>query len=228
MNRKKVIQTLMKQKNFSKYLEIGVFTGHIFFWIKSKFKIAVDPDFKFNQFKKSAKLLLNPFNFFNQYFEKPSDDFFKENAPEIFSDTKLEIALIDGMHEYLFALRDIENALNYLSENGVIILHDCNPQKKENAVSFAEWKARDFKNTWNGDVWRAVLHLRSLRKDINVFTLDCDHGLGVVTFGKPENPLNYTAVEIEKFTFEDFDANRLSWLNLKPADYFYEYFKLQK
>lgn len=226
MNRKKVIHILMKQKNLSKYLEIGVFTGHIFFWIKSKFKIAVDPDFKFNQFKKSAKLLLNPFNFFNQYFEKPSDDFFKENAPEIFSDTKLEIALIDGMHEYLFALRDIENALNYLSENGVIILHDCNPQKKENAVSFREWKARDFKNTWNGDVWRAVLHLRSLRKDINVFTLDCDHGLGVVTFGKPENPLNYTAEEIEKFTFEDFDANRLSWLNLKPADYFYEYFQL--
>jgi hypothetical protein len=228
MNRKKVIQTLMKQKNFSKYLEIGVFTGHIFFWIKSKFKIAVDPDFKFNQFKKSAKLLLNPFNFFNQYFGKPSDDFFKENAPKIFSDTKLEIALIDGMHEYLFALRDIENTLHYLSENGVIILHDCNPQKKENAVSFAEWKAKDFKNTWNGDVWRAVLHLRSLRKDINVFTLDCDHGLGVVTFDKPENPLNYTAVEIEKFTFEDFDANRLSWLNLKPADYFYEYFQLQK
>lgn len=218
----------MKQKKLSKYLEIGVFTGHIFFWIKSKFKIAVDPDFKFNQFKKSAKLLLNPFNFFNQYFEKPSDDFFKENAPKIFSDTKLEIALIDGMHEYLFALRDIENTLHYLSENGVIILHDCNPQKKENAVSFAEWKAKDFKNTWNGDVWRAVLHLRSLRKDINVFTLDCDHGLGVVTFGKPENPLNYTAVEIEKFTFEDFDANRLSWLNLKPADYFYEYFQLQK
>jgi hypothetical protein len=228
MNRKKVIQTLMKQKNLSKYLEIGVFSGHIFFWIKSKFKIAVDPYFKFNQFKKSAKLLLNPFNFFNQYFEKPSDDFFKENAPQIFSDTKLEIALIDGMHEYLFALRDVENALRYLSANGVIILHDCNPRKKENAVSFAEWEARDFKGTWNGDVWRAVLHLRSLRKDINVFTLDCDHGLGVVTFGEPENPLNYAAKEIEKFTFEDFKANRSSWLNLKPADYFYEYFQVSQ
>jgi hypothetical protein len=228
MNRKKVIQTLMKQKNLSKYLEIGVFSGHIFFWIKSKFKIGVDPDFKFNQFKKSAKLLLNPFNFFNQYFEKPSDDFFRENAPQIFADTKLEIALIDGMHEYLFALRDVENALRYLSANGVIILHDCNPFKKENAVSFAEWEARDFKGTWNGDVWRAVLHLRSLRKDINVFTLDCDHGLGVVTFGEPENPLNYTAEEIEKFTFEDFEANRLSWLNLKPADYFYKYFQVSQ
>lgn len=228
MNRKKIIQTLMKQKKLSKYLEIGVFSGHIFFWIKSKFKIGVDPDFKFNQFKKSAKLLLNPFNFFNQYFEKTSDDFFKENAPEIFSGAKLEIALIDGMHEYWFALRDVENTLQYLSENGVIILHDCNPQKKQNAVSFAEWEARHFKGTWNGDVWRVVLHLRSLRKDINVFTLDCDHGLGVITFGQPENPLNYTPEEIAKFTFEDFDANRLSWLNLKPAEYFYEYFQLAR
>ena len=74
------------------------------------------------------------------------------------------------MHEYSYALRDVENTLKYLSENGVIILHDCNPQKKEDAVSFEEWKARDFKNTWNGDVWRTVLHLRSLRNDINIFT----------------------------------------------------------
>jgi hypothetical protein len=56
MNRKKVIQTLMKEKKLSRYLEIGVFTGHIFFMIKSRFKIAVDPCFQFNPLKKSGKL----------------------------------------------------------------------------------------------------------------------------------------------------------------------------
>jgi len=228
MDREKVILTLMKQKQLSNYLEIGVFNGHIFFRVKSTFKIAVDPDFRFDLLRKTGKLFLNPYNWFNKYFKKTSDDFFVEDAPELLSDRKLEIALIDGMHEYAYALRDVENCLNYLEDHGVIVLHDCNPRVKADAVSFDEWKQRNFTGTWNGDVWRTLLHLRSLRDDINVFTLDCDHGLGVITFGKPENRLHYTLDEIEKFTFEDFDANRASWINLKPADYFYEYFQLEK
>lgn len=228
MDREKVILTLMKQKKLSNYLEIGVFNGHIFFRVKSTFKIAVDPEFRFDTLRKAGKLFLNPYNLFNKYFKKPSDDFFTEDAPELLADRKLEIALIDGMHEYAYALRDVENCLTYLTDHGVIVLHDCNPKVKEDSVFFEEWKARNFTGTWNGDVWRTLLHLRSLRDDINVFTLDCDHGLGVVTFGKPENPLNFTLEEIEKFTFEDFDANRSSWINLKPADYFYEYFQLSK
>jgi hypothetical protein len=228
MDREKVILTLMKQKHLSNYLEIGVFNGHIFFRVKSTFKIAVDPDFRFDLLRKTGKLFLNPYNWFNKYLKKTSDDFFVEDAPALLSDRKLEIALIDGMHEYAYALRDVENCLNYLQDHGVIVLHDCNPQVKADSVSFEEWQQRNFTGTWNGDVWRTLLHLRSLRDDINVFTLDCDHGLGVITFGKPENRLHYTLEEIEKFTFEDFDANRASWINLKPADYFYEYFQLEK
>lgn len=228
MNREKVILTLMKQKQLCNYLEIGVFNGHIFFRVKSTFKIAVDPHFKFDTLRKAGKLFLNPYNIFNKYFEKTSEDFFNEDASDILSGKKIEIALIDGMHEYSYALTDVENTLKYLSKNGVMVLHDCNPQIKADAVSFDEWKARDFKDTWNGDVWRTLLHLQSLRNDINVFTLDGDHGLGIITWGQPENKLNYTLQQIEQFTFEDFDANRKSWINLKPADYFYEYFQLKK
>ena len=71
------------------------------------------------------------------------------------------------------------------------------------------------------------MHLRSLRDDINVFTLDCDHGLGIITKGKPENKLNFSLQEIVQFDYEDFNANRKEWINLKPADYFYNYFNLQ-
>jgi len=228
MNRGKVVFTIMKQKKLSNYLEIGVLNGHIFFKVQSRFKIAVDPEFRFDALRKMGKLLVNPYNIFNKYFKKTSDDFFKEDAPEILSDKKLDIALIDGMHEYSFALNDVENSLKYLSENGVIIMHDCNPQKKADAASFEEWKARNFTKTWNGDVWRTVLHLRSFRDDINIFTLDCDHGLGIITWGKPDNKLNYTLQQIKQFTFEDFDQNRESWINLKPAEYFFDYFNLAK
>jgi Methyltransferase domain len=227
MNRLHILQTLMREKNLNHYLEIGVFNAHIFFRIKSNFKTAVDPEFQFDWLRKAGKSILNPTNFFAHYFEKTSDDFFQQDAPELFRKKKIEISLIDGMHEYEFALRDIENTLFYSSENVVIVVHDCNPKAPEAEVPFADWKARNFTGTWNGDVWKAILHLRSLRHDVNAFVLDTDHGLGIITRQKPENRLSYTKEQIGKFRYEDFEANRNSWLNLKRADYFYEYFGLK-
>jgi hypothetical protein len=218
----------MEQKKLKNYLEIGVFNGHIFFRIKSPFKVAVDPDFRFDGLRKLGKTILNPSNLSNQYFEKTSDAFFAEDAKRVFAGKKLEISLIDGMHEYAYALRDIENTLGYMGENGVIVVHDCNPLTKAAACSFAEWGARNYTDTWNGDVWKAIMYLRSVRKDVNAFVLDCDHGLGIVTYGKPEKMLPYTPEQIAGFTYEDFDKNRKEWVNLKPADYFYDYFGLTK
>jgi hypothetical protein len=218
-----VVQHLMKKRRLNNYLEIGVFNGHIFFRIKSNFKIAVDPDFAFDNARKFGKILLNPYNLYNRYFSKASDDFFKEDAQKSFSSKKIEIALIDGMHEYDFAWRDVQNTLRYLDDNGVIVLHDCNPQSAEAACSFEEWKARDFEGTWNGDVWKVILYLRSLQNDLNAFVLDCDHGLGIVTKGKNKNILPYSQEDIQNFTYNDFAANRKEWLNLKPAEYFYDF-----
>lgn len=222
------MQALHSQKKLKNYLEIGVFNGHIFFRMASNFKVAVDPEFQFDALRKIGKTILNPYNIFNQYFEKTSDAFFQEDAPRVFANKKVELSLIDGMHEYDFALRDIENTLRYLDKNGVIVIHDCNPLTKDAACSFAEWKARNFTGTWNGDVWKAILHLRSLRSDLNAFVLDCDHGLGVVTYGAPERKLSFTPDQIKQFTYEDFNKNRAEWLNLKPADYFYKHFGLNR
>ena len=224
MNRLKVISTLMKQKSLKNYLEIGVHNGHILFRIKSNFKIAIDPKFTFDTARKIGKTIINPFNICNQYFEKTSDDFFANDAQKTIGTKKIEISLIDGMHQYDYALRDIENTLKYLSDNGVIVIHDCNPQTKAASGTWDEWQSRNEEGFWNGDVWKAIVHLRSTRKDINVFVLDCDHGLGIVTKTKPENDLAFTPQEIEKMQYEDLDANRKQYLNLKPTDYFFEYF----
>jgi hypothetical protein len=226
MNRLTLIRTLMEQKGLSNYLEIGVFNGHVFFRVKSTFKIAVDPEFVFDTSRKIGKIIVNPYNLFNKYFSKTSDDFFAEDAPLLFAQKKVQIALVDGMHEYSFALRDVENTLQYLSDDGVIIMHDCNPQTKEEAGTFQEWKALG-KGQWNGDVWKTILYLSSCRNDINVFVLDCDQGLGIITKGKPENKLNYSLEDINSFNYKDFDANRRQWINLKPTGYFYDYFKLK-
>lgn len=227
MDREIVIRELMRARKLSNYLEIGVFNGHIFFRVKSKFKIAVDPFFRFSNFRKFIKTVINPYNLYNQYFEKPSDDFFAQDAERVIGNRKIEISLIDGMHEYAFALRDAENVISRLSQHGVIVMHDCNPLTREANVSFAEWEARNFTGTWNGDVWKAIMHLRT-RNDINVFVLDCDHGLGIITRTKPESVLPFTPTQIASFTYDDLDKNRKYWINLKPVEYFYEYFGLDK
>lgn len=202
MDRLFIVQTLMKQKKLNNYLEIGVFNGHIFFKVKSNFKIAVDPEFRFDFARKLGKTIINPCNLFNNYIEKTSDDFFAKDAKHLLAKKKIDVALIDGMHEYAFALRDVENTLQYMSDDAVIVMHDCNPLTKEAALSFAEWKARDFEGVWNGDVWKAIVHLRSLRNDINVFVLDCDFGLGIITKTKPENVLKFSEEEINNFSYE--------------------------
>ncbi|GAB4015319.1 class I SAM-dependent methyltransferase [Spirosoma koreense] len=224
MNRLDVIQALMSQKGLRNYLEIGVENGHIFFRIKSRFKVAVDPKFIFNAGRRFGKTVLNPYNFNNQYFEKTSDDFFEQDAQRIFADTKLHVALVDGMHEYHFALRDVENTLQYLTDKGVIVMHDCNPQTADAAGHFDAWTTGE----WNGDVWRTIIHLRSQRPDLNVFVLDCDQGLGIVTRAKPESTLSFTPAQIEALTYDELVQNRQQWLNLKPADYFYDYFELSR
>ncbi len=225
MNRITVINALMKQRRLKNYLEIGVFNGHVFFRVKSKFKIAVDPEFAFDGMRKLVKTVINPYNLFNKYYQKTSDEFFANDAQNVFAEKKIQLAFIDGMHEYSFALRDVENTLRYLADNGVIVMHDCNPAKRENAISFKEWKTNG-SGDWNGDVWKTILNLRSMRDDINVFVLDNDFGLGIITKRKPENRLSFSEKEIDAFTFEDFDIHRKEWLNLKPVEYFYEYFKL--
>jgi hypothetical protein len=226
MDRLKAIKTLMKYKGYKNYLEIGVSNGHIFFRVKSSFKIAVDPSFQFGRFRIFTKTILNPWNLFNKYYRVTSDGFFLKNAESVIANRKIDLAFVDGMHEYEHALNDIENCLKYLDDNGVILVHDCNPLTKEASRSYKEFSMDNKINAlWNGDVWKAILHLRS-RKDLNVFVLDCDHGLGVITKNTPENILNYTKPEITQLSYEDFDANRVSWLNLKPATYFYDFFKI--
>ncbi len=224
MNRLDVIQALMRQKNLKNYLEIGVENGHIFFRIKSTFKIAVDPKFIFDASRRFGKAIINPYNLNNQYFEKTSDDFFAQDAQRVFSAKKLQLALVDGMHEYQFALRDVENALNYMDDDGVIIMHDCNPQTAGAAGRFEDWEVGE----WNGDVWRTIIHLRSQRPDLNVFVLDVDQGLGIVTKKTPESTVAFKPAQIENLTYDELVQNREQWLNLKPADYFYEYFGLNR
>jgi hypothetical protein len=73
---------------------------------------------------------------------------------------------------------------------------------------------------WSGDVWKAIVHLRALRRDIDAFVLDCDTGIGVVTKGQPKDLLSYTEADIRAMDYAALCLNRSWLLGLKPSEYF--------
>lgn len=226
MDRIEAIKRIIEMNKTKTYLEIGVEFGTVFSKINAERKIAVDPETKISWKRK----LMDLSNIFRaKYFNITSDEFFSRYA-DLFVKGKIDTAFVDGLHIYFQSLKDIENCLKYLSEKGIIVVHDCNPQNEASASQNREdvKKFPEARGKWNGDVWKAIVHLRSTRPDLNIFTLDCDYGLGIIKKGQPENMLDYQPEQIEKMTYKDLVDNRTRFLNLKDVNYFEEFLKSLK
>jgi hypothetical protein len=227
MNRVDVIQSIINRKKRVRYLEIGVKSGKCFLLIKAKRKYAVDPSFNISLIKKVKWKIKNPSNIFVKYYEVRSDDYF---AHENYSGG-YDVVFLDGLHAYKQTLVDVDNSLSYLNEKGVIIVHDCNPPHEAAAYTADSYEHAASSNlpgwnrAWCGDVWKTVVYLRSFRKDLNVFVLDCDFGLGIITRGEPDDTLPFSVEELNQLTYRDLEKNKKELLNLKKADFFWEFLK---
>ncbi|NOU19317.1 MAG: class I SAM-dependent methyltransferase [Bacteroidales bacterium] len=220
--RRTVIQRAIKAINVNTYLEIGVSNGENFVEIEAPFVIGIDPIEPNKQVKQS--LSENRF-----YFQLKSDEFFKNNK-NIFEKRKIDLAFIDGAHNYHQALRDVQNCLNYLRPDGLIIMHDCNPISPiiETPATVYEEACEKVKAiginpygyAWTGDVWKTILNIRSTHKDLKVITLDCDFGLGIIKKATPESCLNYSIDQIEQLTYNELEKDRVMLLNLTDPEEF--------
>ena len=222
MHRVEVIQKILDKYTNPTYLEIGVANGRSFLYIDSAKKIGVDPIKIPDKIKKVI-------NNNTTYFQMTSDEFFKS---DILKSKKIQVAFIDGLHEYKQVIRDVNNCLKYLDKQGVLILHDCNPlslvsaipaDSLDDAKKKAILKGLTWGDAWNGDVWKAIVYFRSLRRDLNISVLNCDQGLGIISRGKPENTLNYSFEEITNMNYLDLEKNKQKLLNLKDKKYFEHY-----
>lgn len=220
LDRKHVIQKLIDNRGFKSYLEIGVQNGGVFLKVRCSKKVAVDPEFGFSAWKRFRKTIVNPTNISAQFFEVTSDEFFEKNAPTVFGQNTVDLVFVDGMHEFDYVLNDVNNSLRYLSENGVIILHDCNPLTPDAAVSFQAYKDRGYTRTWNGDVWKAIPYLKKHRPDLEIFVADCDQGLGIITRkGKSGDVADVGREEFRNMSYSDLESRRKELLNLQPESY---------
>jgi hypothetical protein len=229
MKKIEVLQTIINRIKAKTYLEIGVDKGNVFFSVQAKIKYAVDPSFKFELKETIKRTVIKKLKFQEErYFEITSDDFFSNKA-SLFRRNKIDVALIDGLHTYQQTLKDVSNCLKYLNKGGVLVLHDCNPTTEAMAypaVSLEHAASLNLKGwawDWSGDVWKTIVDLRSSRNDLNIFVLNCDCGLGIVTRGNPENTLNYRKEDIEAMTYHDLEAKREELLNLRPPDFLQDF-----
>lgn len=231
MRRTDVIQNIINWRKASVYLEIGVLSGENYLEIKAKNKIGVDPILSISRKEKIKYYLKHILSNSNKFYQMTSDKFFEMDSNPL-SKHGLDVAFIDGLHTYEQTLRDVQNCLKYLNEDGVIILHDCNPPSaaaSHPANSYSHAKSLNipgWNKAWCGDVWKTIVHLRSIRNDLNIFVLDVDiYGLGIISKGVPENILEYHVESIKKLSYEDLKKNRAKILNLKDPDYLFKFFK---
>ena len=176
-----IINKIIKKKKFESYLEIGCQSDVNFSKIIIKNKIGVDPQS-------------------GGTHRMTSDDFFKQNK------STFDLIFIDGLHVYEQVLKDIENSLKVLNENGVILIHDCLPAKIWHQT------IPQTHSSWNGDVWKSIVKSRT-RIDIDTYTIEADQGLGLIL--KRENK-DLLVDKIENFK------------NLKFRDYYIHHKKFMR
>ena len=226
VNRIRAVQQALATRSNPVYLEIGVSRGQAFQRISADMKFAVDPAFRLTE---RTRELADAKGRVVQYFETTSDAFF-EDEKSLLVRHPVDVALIDGLHTYEQVLRDVENTVRHLKDDGVIFLHDCNPPFElagRRADSWDEFMAQQSGplkiGIWNGDVWKAIVELRSTRPDLLVGVLKCDQGVGFVRKGSPDSTLPYSPEQVAKLTYGDLKADRTRLLNLKPPRYLGEF-----
>ena len=106
-----------------------------------------------------------------------SDEFFQQyKAKDVFGDTPLDLAFIDGMHLFEFALRDFINLEKWCTKDSAILVHDCYPIDEPSAARVQTTSA------WTGDVWKLVVCLKEFRPDLSVSTINVPpSGLCLIT-----------------------------------------------
>jgi len=180
-SRSEIVNYLIKKNNYKSYLEIGCNKNDLFLKVIIKNKVGVDPN-------EGGTIKLT------------SDNFFKVNK-----DT-FDIIFIDGLHVYEQVKRDILNSVKILNKNGVILIHDCLPNK------IWEQNIPRMNGAWSGDVWKSIIDLRR-NKNLDIYTLIADRGIGVVLNRKNKNLL-VLDTNVKKLKFSDYYLNHNRFMNL--------------
>jgi len=151
----------------ARYLEIGVGSGQTLMLVRPEtVAVGVDPAPQLQcELPSNVRLV-----------RTTSDAFFaNDTLHDAFGGAPPDLAFIDGMHLFEFALRDFINVERIASDKTRVLVHDCYPLDERTS-------AREQSTTfWTGDVWKLIMCLRKYRPDLEVQTFACPpSGLALV------------------------------------------------
>lgn len=170
--RAQIINQLTKADD--KYLEIGVEYGECFNQVHFLNKTGVDPDPKF--IPKSGDIIkLTSDEYFDKYIIGETASIDSDDCVENIEMPRFNAIFIDGMHQVEYVLKDINNSIKVLSENGTIFIDDIlpfnyNEQLKVPIKHYYENGILKYGENWTGDVWKVIYHLiKNYREKIIYF-----------------------------------------------------------
>ncbi len=181
-----LLNFLIQKYQYKSYLEIGCNQNICFDRINVSHKIGVDP-------------------YSGGTYRITSDKYF-----ELY-DEKFDLIFIDGLHWSEQVFRDIYNSLRCLNKNGIIVLHDCNPVTEYYGF-YPRPPAYKGDKTWNGDVWKAIVHYRQ-DPNLDIVVGNFDWGCGLLR-KKPNTDLLYVRKFYTNLTYQELERNRQKWLRL--------------
>lgn len=166
------LNKLIKDNKYEYYLEIGLGSGKNFKGIDIAYKVAIDP------YQEAS-------------FKMSSDIFFIQN------DLTFDIVFVDGLHLYEQVLKDVENSIKCLNTGGIIVIHDCLPEKEINQL-----RERKTSN-WQGDVWKAIVLLRKEGYKMQLYDIET----GIVTMTGEIEKTSFAMPDVSKLNFDWYKNN---------------------
>lgn len=91
------------------------------------------------------------------------------------SGERFDLVFIDPLHTYASSLRDLVFGLQLVKDDGVVLVHDCNPPNP----TCAEPEFRP--GEWCGLTFAAYLDLVLFNRGLHYLTVDTDYGCGVIS-----------------------------------------------
>ena len=207
----KVLARVHAQVRPATYLEVGVSRGESLKLVgPDTLALGIDPEPRVG-FALSAN---------QKVFAQTSDDFFaRSDVPALLGGMPLDMAFIDGMHHFEYALRDFVNIEPLCRPDSLIFIHDCYPI---DARSAARDQTTGF---WSGDIWRVIVLLKKFRPDLSIHTIGAPPtGLGLITRLDPASTvLRSRLPELISWglalDFASIAPRRPEALNLVPYDW---------
>ncbi len=214
MTRHEFLRRLHERARPRNYLEIGVSDGRSLALSRVP-SIGVDPAFKVTQPQRLDVHLV----------KQTSDDFFARPDPILHlrsgrnplrnlrrgrapfahyrGGTTIDLAFIDGLHLFEFALRDFMNVERFARWSSVIVFDDMLPRNVDEA-------ARDrHTGAWTGDVFKVIPVLRQYRPDLTLVLVDTRPTGVLVVFGADPTNRALTA---------HYDEIIEAWVTPDPQD----------